>query len=64
MPEITKEEYVKELNRHGTGEIATLLKVSEAAVEDWKAGNPSGWPIQWEVVVRILHEKGTSVAAA
>ena len=63
MPEITKEEYVKELNRHGTSEIAAVLKVSEATVEDWKAGNPSGWPIQWEVVLRILREKRSSIAA-
>ncbi len=63
MPGISKERYVKELNCYGTGEIATLLKVSEAAVEGWKAGNPSGWPIQLEVVTRILHEKCASVAA-
>lgn len=54
---------VKELNRYGTGEIAAVLKVSETAVEDWKAGNPSGWPAQWEVVMRILHETRASVAA-
>lgn len=63
MPEIKKEEYVKELNRYGTGEIAAILKVSETAVEAWKAGNPSGWSVQWEVVMRILHEKCASVAA-
>lgn len=63
MPEITKEEYVKELNRYGTREIAAIVKVSETAVEDWKAGNPSGWPIQWEVVTRILRENCASVAA-
>lgn len=63
MPEVTREEYVKELNRYGTGEIAAILKVSEAAVEDWKAGNPPGWPVQWEVVLRILREKRASVAA-
>lgn len=63
MPGITKEQYVKELNRYATGEIATLLKVSEAVVKDWKAGNPSGWPVQWEFVMRILHEKCASVAA-
>ncbi len=63
MPEVTREEYVKELNRYGTGEIAAILKVSEAAVEDWKAGNPPGWPVQWEVVLRILREKRAPVAA-
>ena len=63
MPGITKEECVRELKRYGTSGIATLLKVSEATVEEGKAGNPSGWPIQWEVVMRSLLENRGSVAA-
>ncbi len=62
MAEVTKEEYVKELNRYDTGKIAALLKVNETVVEEWKAGNPSGWPLQWEVVMRMLQEKRASAA--
>jgi hypothetical protein len=61
--EPTKEQYVAELNRYATPQIAQLFKVSEAAVTDWKAGNNvTGAPAIWEVVVRILNEKGTPIA--
>jgi hypothetical protein len=59
--EPTKDEYVAELKRFSTPEIAQLFKVSEAAVEGWKAGNPTGFPPAWEVVVQILKEKGTPI---
>jgi hypothetical protein len=58
----TSEEYVVELNRYATPQIAELIKVSPDAVETWKAGQPSGWPVQWRRVIEILREKGTPVA--
>lgn len=56
----TKEQYVAELNRFATPEIAAIFKVSEAAVESWKRGEnipEQGW--YRGTLSRILNEKGT-----
>jgi hypothetical protein len=51
---LTKEQWVTELNRYATADIAKLFKISDAAVGTWKAGNPHGWPVQWTHMVDML----------
>lgn len=58
---MTSEQYVAELNRYATSEIASIFKISEASVEAEKAGKPHGDPIQWPAVVRVLQENGHPV---
>ena len=61
----TYEEYLAVLKQYQTPSIAQIFKVSEAAVEDWKAGQNdfSGqYGISRRRIVELLFEKGVPVA--